>query len=218
MNDILRDQRLESSDAAIAPRITLVKPTEAQGEVEQIFADIRRTKGHKFLGPAWGFFAHDPELLKHWWGLQKRLLKIEGEVSKRIMFGITFICASEVGCMRCINGAQVHLQEQFNVSDDNIAELADFENSKKIPDAEKAVYRFCRKMAFDEPTTEEDFGALRACGYSDRAIVEMISLTILESGFIRRARAVAPFEDGKNWPRENLPSDVYAANVDSKRD
>jgi hypothetical protein len=72
-------------------------------------------------------------------------------------------------------------------------------------------------MAFDQPTTEEDFRALRATGYSDRAIVEMISLTILESGFIRRARALAPFEDGALWPKENLPSTTYAANVDSKR-
>ena len=64
---------------------------------------------------------------------------------------------------------------------------------------------------------EEDFAALRAAGYSDRAIVEMVSLTILESGFIRRSRALAPFEDGAQWPKENLPSATYAANVDSRR-
>lgn len=217
MNDMQTRPQLEPSDAAEAPRLNLVKPAEATGEVAEIFADIRKTKGDKFLTPTWGFFAHDPELLKLWWGLQKRLQKIKGEVPKRIMFGITFVCAAEVGCPRCINNAQVHLQEQFDVSDEDIAELSDFETSTKIPDAEKAVYRFCRKMAFDQPTTEEDFAALRAHGYNDRAIVEMISITILESGFIRRARAVAPFEDGKNWPRENLPSAVYAGNVDSKK-
>ena len=217
MNDVQRPPQLETADPAAAKRIQLVKPSEATGEVAEIFADIRRTKGDKFLTPTWGFFALDPELLKHWWALQKRLQKIKGEVPKRIMFGITFICAAEVNCPRCINNAQVHLQDQFDVSDDDLVELANFETSTKIPDAEKAVYRFCRKMAFDQPTTEEDFAALRAHGYSDRAIVEMISITILESGFIRRARAVAPFEDGKNWPRENLPSAVYAGSVDSKR-
>jgi hypothetical protein len=217
MNDVQTRQQPEVSDNAVAPRLNLVKPAEATGEVAEIFADIRRTKGDKFLTPTWGFFAHDPELLKHWWGLQKRLQKIEGEVPKRIMFGITYLCAAEVGCPRCINNAQVHLQEQFDVTDDDLAEFAQFETSTKITNAEKAVYRFCRKMAFDQPTSEEDFAALRAHGYSDRAIVEMISITILESGFIRRARAVAPFEDGKNWPRENLPSSFYAGNVDSKK-
>ncbi len=199
-----------------AERICLVKPAQASPEVAAIFEDIKKTKGAKFLTPTWGFFAHDPELLTHWWGLQKRLQKLAGEVPKKIMFGITFVCAAEVGCPRCINNAQVHLQEQFDVSDAEILELSDFENSKVIPDSEKAVYRFCRKMAFDKPTTEEDFAALRAAGYSDRAIVEMISITILEAGFIRRARAVAPFEDGSLWPKDNLPSATYASNVDSK--
>lgn len=216
MNDLQTRQPLETADPDSAPRINLVKPSEATGEVAEIFADIRRTKGDRFLTPTWGFFALDPELLKHWWALQKRLQKIEGAVPKRIMMGIMFVCASEVGCPRCINNAQVHLQEQFGLSDEDFAELANFETSAKIADAEKAVYRFCRKMAFDQPTTEADFAALRAHGYSDRAIVEIISITILESGFIRRARAVAPFEDGKNWPRENLPSAFYADNASSR--
>lgn len=206
-----------TKNASVSSRIQLIKPADASPEVTAIFEDIKKTKGPKFLTPTWGFFANDPELLKLWWALQKRVQKIAGEVPKKIMFGITFVCASEVKCPRCINNAQVHLQEQFDMSDEEILELSDFENSKVIPEGEKAVYRFCRKMAFDIPTTEEDFSALRNAGYSDKAIVEMISLTILESGFIRRARAVAPFENGSTWPKDNLPSATYAANVDSKK-
>lgn len=207
---------LASATGSRAARITLIKPAAASPAVAAIFEDIKRTKGAKFLTPTWGFFAHDPELLEHWWGLQKRLQKTAGEVPKKIMLGIMLICASEVRCPRCINNAQVHLQEQFGLSDTELLEIADFEHSQTLPDAEKAVYRFCRKMAFDIPTTEDDFAALRAAGYSDRAIVEMISITILESGFIRRARAIAAFEDGSLWPKENLPSATYGANVASK--
>jgi hypothetical protein len=211
------DSPAVTKNASVSSRIQLIKPADANPEVAAIFEDIKKTKGPKFLTPTWGFFANDPELLKLWWALQKRVQKIAGEVPKKIMFGITFVCASEVKCPRCINNAQVHLQEQFEMSDDQILELSDFENSKVIPESEKAVYRFCRKMAFDIPTTEEDFMALRNAGYTDKAIVEMISLTILESGFIRRARAVAPFENGSMWPKDNLPSATYAANVDSKK-
>ncbi len=215
MNDLTTG--LNGRPSEQATRISLVKPAEASAEVAAIYADITATKGAKFLTPTWGFFANDPELLKLWWGLQKRLQKIAGEVPKKVMLGIMFVCASQIGCPRCINNAQVHLQEQLGLSDDEILELADFENSKAIAESEKAVYRFCRKMAFDLPTTEADFAALRAAGYSDRGIVELISLTILESGFIRRSRALAPFEDGAQWPKENLPSATYANNVDSKR-
>ena len=209
--------RANAADSGRATRIALIKPSEASPEVAAIYADIKATKGAKFLTPTWGFFANDPELLRLWWGLQKRVQKIAGEVSKKTMLGIMFVCASQIGCPRCINNAQVHLQEQLGLSDDAILALADFENSPSIPESEKAVYRFCRKLAFDLPTTAEDFAALRGAGYSDRAIVEMVSLTILESGFIRRARALAPFEDGGEWPRENLPSATYAASVDSGR-
>ena len=202
---------------AQAARIALVKPADASPAIAVVYEDIKATKGAKFLTPTWGFFANDPELLKLWWGLQKRLQKIAGEVPKKVMFGIMFVCASQIGCPRCINNAQVHLQEQLGLSDEAILELADFESSTAIAEGEKAVYRFCRKLAFDVPTTEDDFAALRAAGYSDRAIVEIVSLTILESGFIRRSRALAPFEDGAQWPKENLPSATYAANVDSKR-
>ncbi len=110
----------------------------SEPEVAAIFEDIM-TKGAKFPDPDLGFFAHDPELLTHWWGLQKRLQKIAGEVPKKIMFGITFVCATEVGCPRCINNAQVHLQEQFDLTDEEILELSDFELSKVIPEKEKAV-------------------------------------------------------------------------------
>lgn len=204
------------SDHTPATRIKLVKPNAADASVAEIYADIRKTKGDHFLTPTWGFFAHDPELLKLWWNLQKRLFKMPGHLPKHVLLGINFVVATEINCPRCINNAQVHLQEQHGLSDEEVMELADFENSLKIPESEKSVYRFCRKMAFDIQTTEEDFQQLRKSGYEDAAIVEMISVTILESGFIRRARAVAPFEDGQNWPRENLPSSTYAGNVDSR--
>ena len=206
-----------TAPGAQVARIALVKPAEASGEIAAIYADIKATKGAKFLTPTWGFFANDPELLKLWWELQKRVQKIAGEVPKKVMYGIMFVCASQIGCPRCINNAQVHLQEQLGLSDDDILELAAYEDSSLISEREKAAYRFCRKLAFDLPTTEEDFAALRSAGYSDRAIVEIVSLTIIESGFIRRSRALAPFEDGAQWPQENLPSSVYAQNVDAKR-
>ena len=161
MNDMISPGAAPETQVA---RIALVKPSQAAPEVAAVYADIKASKGTKFLTPTWGFFAHDPELLRLWWGLQKRLQKNAGEVPKKVMLGIMFVCASEIGCPRCINNAQVQLQDQFGLSDAEIQDLADFEACDRISAAEKAVYRFCLKAAFDRPTSAEDFAALRAAG------------------------------------------------------
>jgi alkylhydroperoxidase family enzyme len=194
-------------------RIHLIKPDEATGEVAEIFEDIRKTKGDRFLTPTWGFFAHDVDLLRHWWALQKRLQKTAGALPKKLMFGIYFILAAEVGCPRCINNAQTHLIETYGMSQDDVEALMDFENAGSIPEGEKAVLLFTRKVGFGEETSEEDFAALRRHGYTDQQIVEMVSLVILEAGFIRRSYTVAKFEDGDQWPRDNMPSEFYGDHV-----
>ena len=203
---------------AIADRIHLVKPDEATGEVAEIFADIKATKGDRYLTPTWGFFAHDVDLLRHWWAIQKKLQKTAGAMPKKLMFGIYFVLAAEVGCPRCINNAQTHLIEAYDMTADDVNAMLDFENSDTIPDNEKAVLNFTKKVGFGIETTEEDFAALRKHGYADKEIVEMVSFVILEAGFIRRSFTVAKFEDGDQWPRENMPSKFYGEHVNGPTD
>jgi len=196
-------------------KVTLVKPHEAKGEIAEIFEDIRRTKGARFLTPTWGFFALDVELLRHWWGLTKRLQMTEGELPKPLLNSISLICAAEANCPRCINNHQTHLIEHFGMTDDEVQEILDFENSASVDSRTKAVLRFARKVAFGLGTTEDDFAELRRNGISDRAVAEIVSMAMLESGMARHATGVAPFEDGDNWPRENVPSAFYGENVNA---
>ncbi|MCC7483838.1 MAG: hypothetical protein IT529_02515 [Burkholderiales bacterium] len=196
-------------------KVRLVKPLDAKGETAKIFEDIRKTKGGNFLTPTWGFFALDIELLRHWWGLTKRLQMTEGALPKPLLNSISLVCAAEVDCPRCINNHQTHLIEHFGMTADDVMEILDFENSKKVDEKTKAVLRFARKVAFNEGTTEADFGALREHGISDLGVAEIVSMAMLESGMARHAVGVAPFEDGDAWPRENLPSAVYAENVNA---
>src|SRR5690606_7449849 len=129
-------------------KITLVKPDQAHGEVAEIFADIRRVKGDRYLTPTWGFFALDGGLLRHWWGLTKRLQMMDGDLPQTLRNAISLVCASEVDCPRCINNHQTHLIEHFGMDADDVAEILDFENSDKVDARTKAVLRFARKMAF----------------------------------------------------------------------
>jgi len=194
-------------------KVKLVKPDEASAEVAEIFEDIRKTKGPKFLTPTWGFFALDIDLLRHWWGLTKRLQMVRGDLPEPTLNAISLVCAAEVDCPRCINNHQTHLIEHFGMSPDDVAEILDFENSDKVDEKTKAILRFARKVAFNEGTTDADFAALRAHGVTDRGVAEIVSMSMLESGMARHAVGVAPFEDGDSWPRNNLPSAFYGENV-----
>jgi alkylhydroperoxidase family enzyme len=196
-----------------AKKVCLVKPDEATGEVAEIFEDIRRVKGPNFLTPTWGFFALDVDLLRHWWGLTKRLQMASGALPKPLLNSISLVCAAEVDCPRCINNHQTHLIEHFGMTEADVVEILNFETSAKVDAKTKAVLRFARKVAFAEGTTEEDFAELRRHGISDIGVAEIVSMAMLESGMARHAVGVAPFENGDEWPRDNLPSAVYAANV-----
>jgi alkylhydroperoxidase family enzyme len=194
-------------------QVKLLKPNEASGEIAAIFEDIRKTKGANFLTPTWGFFALDVELLRHWWGLTKRLQMTPGSLPKTTLNSISLVCAAEVDCPRCINNHQTHLIEHFGMTVDDVMEVLEFETSTKVDEKTKAILRFARKVAFNEGTTEEDFAALRAHGVDDVGVAEIVSMAMLESGMARHAVGVAPFEDGSAWPRDNLPSKTYAENV-----
>src|SRR5688572_23446262 len=196
-------------------KVKLIKPNEAEGERAQIFEDIRKTKGANFLTPTWGFFALDLDLLRHWWGLTKRLQMTEGAIPKPLLNSISLVCAAEVNCPRCINNHQTHLIEHFGMTEDDVLEVLDFENSTKLDEKTKSVLRFARKTAFNEEMSEKDFEALRKHGITDVGVAEIVSMAMLESGMARHAVGVAQFEDGDQWPRENLPSKVYAENVNS---
>lgn len=196
-----------------AQKVALVKPDAASGEIAEIFEDIRRVKGPNFLTPTWGFFALDVDLLRHWWGLTKRLQMASGALPKPLLNSISLVCAAEVDCPRCINNHQTHLIEHFGMTEADVVEILNFEASTKVDAKTKAVLRFARKVAFAEGTTEDDFAELRQHGINDVGVAEIVSMAMLESGMARHAVGVAPFEDGDQWPRDNLPSAVYAANV-----
>ncbi|WP_213736261.1 hypothetical protein [Bradyrhizobium sp. dw_411] len=194
-------------------KVQLLQPQDATGEIAEIFEDIRRVKGPNFLTPTWGFFALDIDLLRHWWGLTKRLQMAKGALDKPLLNSISLVCAAEVDCPRCINNHQTHLIEHFGMTEADVVEVLNFEKSTKVDAKTKAVLRFARKVAFAEGTTEEDFQELRRHGVSDVGVVEIVSMAMMESGMARHAVGVAPFENGDEWPRENLPSQHYAENV-----
>lgn len=189
-------------------KVRLVKPGEGSVEVEQIYEEICTMKDPRWLGPLFGFFAIVPGLLEAWWELQKRLEVVRGHVSRDLTNRIAMVCAVATDCPRCINFHKTDLLDRMQLSPDEVEKLNHFENSD-LPETEKAVYRVARKLTINEPVTDEEFRGLRDAGFDDAAIVEIVSVALLESGFARHAHVFARFEDGINWPAQYTPSADY---------
>ncbi|MDH4150970.1 MAG: hypothetical protein OEV67_10695 [Betaproteobacteria bacterium] len=194
--------------------VVLVKPGEGPVEVEQIYDEICRVKDPRWLGPLFGFFAVVPPLLKAWWELQKQLELLQGHVPRELMNRIAMVCAVATDCPRCINFHKSDLIDRLQLSPAEIEKLHDFEHAD-LPEAEKAVFRVARKLTLNETMSDAEFNALRTAGYDDAAIVEIVSVALMEGAFARHASVFARFEDGVNWPAQHMPSAEYR-NVVSK--
>lgn len=193
--------------------VRLVKPGEGSEEVEKVYEEICRMKDPRWLGPLFGFFAHVPGLLKAWWELQKQLEVVKGHVPRELTNRIAMVCAVASDCPRCVNFHKTDLIHRMELDAEEVEKLHDFENAD-LPESEKAVFRVARKLTLNEQMTDTDFQALREAGYDDAAIVEIVSVALLEGGFARHASVFARFEDGANWPAQHTPSADYRSVID----
>jgi hypothetical protein len=66
----------------------------------------------------------------------------------------------------------------------------------------------------NEAMSDEEFNALREAGYDDPAIVEIVSVALMEGAFARHASVFARFEDGMQWPAQHTPSPEYRKVID----
>lgn len=193
--------------------VRLVKPGDGNEEVEKIYEEICQMKDPRWLGPLFGFFAHVPGLLKAWWELQKQLEVVKGHVPRDLTNRIAMVCAVASDCPRCVNFHKTDLINRMEMDAGEIEKLHDFENAD-LPEPEKAVFRVARKLTLNEQMTDAEFQALREAGYDDPAIVEIVSVSLLEGGFARHASVFARFEDGMNWPAQHTPSAEYRSVID----
>ncbi|UCF75565.1 MAG: hypothetical protein JSU71_15385 [Betaproteobacteria bacterium] len=193
---------------AKASPVILVKPGEGSTEVEQVYDEICRMKDPRWLGPLFGFFANVPGLLKAWWELQKQLEVVKGHVPRELTNRIAMVCAVATDCPRCVNFHKTDLIDRMGMDAAEVEKLHDFENAE-LSDMEKAVFRVARKLTLNEQMTDGEFQALRDAGFDDAAIVEIVSVALLEGGFARHASVFARFEDGVRWPARHTPSADY---------
>lgn len=191
----------------------LVLPQNATGEVKAVYDEITRVEGPQWLVPLWGFFAPVPKLLRLHWDLLRTLEIDEGAVPRHLMSAISLVCAAAAECPRCMNYHQQALIQRLGFSEDYAEALRDFENAPEISDAERATLRFCKKVAFNEEATPEEFLEMRRL-YADEQICEMVCVALFEASLARHGAVMAQFEDTHNWPQQNTPSAFYFQHMD----
>ena len=192
--------------------LKLVKPSEATGEVKQVYDEIVADEGPQFLVPLWGWFAIRPKLLRHVWETLKTLEVDNGPTPKRLISAISMLVATGVKCERCANYHEETLKQRLGVDQGYIDKIKNFEESD-LPEKEKAALRFGMKIGFGEQMDPPEFKALRDHGYTDEQITEIGYVAIFEAGLARHAVVLAPYEDGFDWPDENTPSSHYKEHV-----
>ncbi len=146
-----------------------------------------------------------PELMETFLKLVDQVMVSPTNLSRQLRGEIFTMASVASGCQHCqSHGAYtLHL---MGVDPDRIRSIWTFEQSEEFSAAEKAVLRFARDAAIVPSQVEpEHFASLRE-HYSDRQIVEMLSVISLAGWYNRWNNAIATVTDQESidWAEQNL--------------
>jgi uncharacterized peroxidase-related enzyme len=157
------------------------KKREDLPELEPMFAMVEASMG--FIPNSFLTMAHWPELIQSFGPFAGTILG-PGEVDSGLKQLIAYVASNASGCRYC-QAHTSHVAEKRGVSVDKISEAFEFETSSKFDDAERAALRVALYGAITpnqvEPSHMEDL----ASHYSEKQIVEIVSVISL-FGFLNR--------------------------------
>lgn len=174
-----RQQLGESSTMAELPisNLPLVEEPRAGGEVEEIYADIRRTMEIPFVPNIHKAMAASPSALAGTWNVLRNVFlrtPLPSSVASMILFSI----AAEKQCRYCSAVHQVTCKS-LGVDEDTFAALnADLE--ALAPRRIQEIVKFAKKCAMTpQQLSEADYDAVRAQGVTDEELIGIIALAAL---------------------------------------
>ncbi len=161
-------------------RISMLDPTSADGQVQELFAEINAAFGK--IPNLFKVYAHHPPLLEANWYKVKRVM-MEGVLPRKLKESIAVLVSKDNSCTYCIAAHEGALQsigitsEEIKIIETDL-DRADF--TKK----EKALIKFARK-ANSTPLqiSNEEFAAVRVAGATDAEIVEALGVMEVFTAF-----------------------------------
>ena len=162
------------------PRIPTV-PRDQLPDFEPMFQLLEGSMGYvpnNFLS-----MAHWPELLTAFGGIGATILQT-GEVDRGLKQLVAMVASAANGCHYC-QAHTSHSAHNLGVPQEKVEAVFEFESSSLFSDAERAALRLAWHAALQpNASSDSDFAALKE-HYSDREIVEIVSVIAL-FGFLNR--------------------------------
>jgi uncharacterized peroxidase-related enzyme len=148
--------------------------------------------------------AHWPELLTAFGGIGATILQT-GEVNRGLKQLVAMVASAANGCHYC-QAHTSHSAHNLGVPQEKVEAVFEFESSSLFSDAERAALRLAWHAALQpNASSDSDFAALKE-HYSDREIVEIVSVIAL-FGFLNR------WSDTMGSELEPLPQ-AFAESID----
>lgn len=158
-------------------RITLQNCEIQDQATQKIYEEVEKYVG--YVPAAYRAFSLQKNILEANWGRTTRIMQ-EGELSLELKesIGLAVSKANE-----CELGTIIH-QDKIKKHGLLQQEIDKRENADSSNEKTKTVLQFCVKFSVDtKALTDEDFDAIRALGFSDTNIVEMITVAEMYTGY-----------------------------------
>jgi uncharacterized peroxidase-related enzyme len=129
-----------------------------------------------------GVFCYRPRVMQAWAELQR---EIRAQLDDRSFGLVTLVSALEIGSSYCALAHARKLNKHHFSTAELIAIIRDAKDSPLSP-AERAMTALARKVARDSSSvTQADIDTLRAAGYSDATIFDIVAVAAARCFFAR---------------------------------
>lgn len=173
------------------PRISYIE--NPSKEAQPIFDDLQEQLG-KVLNPI-KMLAHSPALLRDWWRMMMTLindLKLDAKLREMALLRIFRL----TGCEYCF-AEHDRVARGVGVTDDQIAQIDDYESSDAFSELERLVLRYTDGITRDNSVDDAVFDSLRE-HLSDQ---EMVELTFCIGNWNGISRFIVPMGLELDSPR-----------------
>ena len=154
-------------------KLTPVEEQEANGEIADIFDEIRREMGAPYVGLAYRAMALSPATLTSGWGMYSDFFAARATLPPALLFMIHYAISSARNCQYCSTGFKFACRSVG--VDETMLEALVHDLDTVAPTRTREIIKFAVRCALDpQGLSEVDYDRLREQGLSNEELVEII--------------------------------------------
>ena len=171
-------------------RVRPVGLEEATGKAKEMYDEIQEARGEGKVTYIWRAMAINPEVGYHFWQIHKLLMAEtggEGKLDRKLREKIALMTSLTHECKYCMSFHSSTL-DRIGLNKEETKKYIEFEQGKDvdIPEHEKKLLSFVKKVAIDpHKILDEEVDEIRALGYDDKDLVEIMQILMLFVGISR---------------------------------